>query len=62
VPARFVKVTCPACFQRFEIAVPPSTEMPAELDYDCEICCRPMVIFLEGDEDEIRVEARGINE
>jgi len=48
--------------QRFQIAAPPPAELPAELDYDCEICCRPMVIFIEGDGQETWAEARGINE
>jgi hypothetical protein len=62
MPPLFVNVICPSCLQRFQVAVPPREELPAELDYDCEICCRPMVIFLEDDADEIRAEARGINE
>jgi hypothetical protein len=53
MPPRFVNVTCPSCFQSFEVAAPPSEELPAELDYDCEICCRPMMIFIDGDGDEI---------
>ncbi|MES2996000.1 MAG: CPXCG motif-containing cysteine-rich protein [Verrucomicrobiota bacterium] len=40
-------ITCPTCFEAFEVAVPPPEEMPAEVDYDCEICCRPMVIVFE---------------
>jgi hypothetical protein len=62
MPPRLIHVTCPSCLQCFEFAVPPREELPAELDYDCEICCRPMVIFIEGDEGEIRADARGINE
>jgi hypothetical protein len=62
MPSRFVNVTCPSCFQRFAVAAPPPEELPAELDYDCEICCRPMMIFVDGDEEEIRAEACGINE
>jgi hypothetical protein len=62
MPPRFVRVTCPSCLQNFEVAAPPREELPAELDYDCEICCRPMVIFLADDGDGIRAEARGINE
>ena len=62
MPTRFVNVICPSCLQRFPIAVPPRDELPTELDYDCEICCRPMVVFLEDVEDEIRAEARSINE
>ena len=62
MPSRFVSVTCPSCFQQFEVLVPPAEELPAELDYDCEICCRPLVISLRDDEGEIQAEARGINE
>jgi hypothetical protein len=62
MPSRFVNVTCPSCFQNFEVATPPLEELPVELDYDCEICCRPMVIFINGDGDKIRAEACGINE
>jgi len=40
----FAEVTCPTCFEAFEVAVPPPDELPAEVDYDCEICCRPMTI------------------
>jgi len=62
MPERFLKITCPSCRQRFAIAAPPRAELPTELDYDCEICCRPMVIFVEHDHGETRAEARGINE
>lgn len=40
-------VTCPTCFESFEVALPPAGETPAEVDYDCEVCCRPMVIVFE---------------
>jgi Cysteine-rich CPXCG len=58
----FITVTCPSCFGHFEVAVPPPEERPVELDYDCEICCRPMVILIEGDDDDIHADARGIND
>ena len=58
----FLTVTCPSCFQDFEIPAPALDELPAELDYDCEICCRPMVISCVADGAGIRAEARGINE
>lgn len=62
MPSRFVTVTCPCCSEPFEITAPPPAELPAELDYDCEICCRPMMIRLEEDDGEVRAEARGIDE
>ena len=37
-------VQCPTCFETFEVVMPPPEELPAEMDYDCEICCRPMTI------------------
>jgi hypothetical protein len=54
----FAEVTCPTCFEFFEVAVPPPEEQPAEVDYDCEVCCRPMVIVFNGDE----VYAKGLGE
>lgn len=40
-------VTCPACFEDFEVASPALAELPCDVDYDCEICCRPMRIYFE---------------
>lgn len=62
MPTRYVKVTCPSCFQRFEVPVPPADELPAELDYDCEVCCRPLVISIGIEDGGIQAEARGIND
>ncbi len=45
----FAEVVCPTCFERFEVALPPPDEVPAEVDYDCEICCRPMRIVFDGE-------------
>lgn len=53
-----VSVQCPTCFESFEVVSPSSEELPAELDYDCEICCRPMVIFI----DRNAAEARGMGD
>jgi hypothetical protein len=58
----FLTVTCPACGESFEVAAPPPGELPAELDYDCEICCRPMVIVVNGDENGVWAEARSPDE
>jgi len=43
------EVTCPTCFENFSVAVLPAAECPAELDYDCEVCCRPMVLRYSDD-------------
>jgi hypothetical protein len=46
-----VTVVCPACFEEFSLVPPPPDELPAEWDYDCEICCRPMLIAFDDDDD-----------
>ncbi len=53
-----VPVQCPTCFETFEVVMPPPEELPAEYDYDCEICCRPMLIVF----DESGAFARGLGE
>lgn len=53
-----VPVQCPTCFETFEVVMPPQEELPAEYDYDCEICCRPMWIVF----DESGAFARGLGE
>jgi hypothetical protein len=53
------EVQCPSCGESFALAVPPLTECPAQLDYDCEVCCRPMVIVVD---EEGRAEAVGVDE
>jgi hypothetical protein len=53
------EVTCPSCFEVFSVAVPPASERPASLDYDCEVCCRPMVLLVN---EEGGVEARSVDD
>lgn len=43
-------VTCPFCFQSFGVASPAYEELPCDMDYDCEICCRPMRIAIDLDD------------
>jgi phage FluMu protein Com len=50
----FAEVTCPTCFEVFEVAMPHPDETPTEVDYDCEVCCRPMVIVFTGDDAHAR--------
>lgn len=40
-------VTCPSCFEAFPIPAPAPEELPTELDYDCEVCCRPMMVDID---------------
>lgn len=41
------EVQCPSCGEHFSVPRPPAAECPAQLDYDCEVCCRPMVIVID---------------
>ena len=53
------EVMCPSCGERFLVAVPVRSECPAVLDYDCEVCCRPLLLVVD---EAGRVEARGTGE
>ena len=54
-----VTVTCPTCFECFEVPAPPVFEVPAQLDYDCEICCRPIdFVVTVDDQAQVSVQAR----
>ena len=58
-----VAVVCPFCFEEFSVVPPSPDELPAEWDYDCEVCCRPMIITFEaGDDDEVDAFARSLAE
>lgn len=53
------EVICPSCFETFQVAVPPLAECPAVLDYDCEVCCRPLLLLVDEDGE---VEARSLDD
>ncbi|MEM9026461.1 MAG: CPXCG motif-containing cysteine-rich protein [Verrucomicrobiota bacterium] len=55
-------VVCPTCFEEFTVSGPAVFEVPTEWDYDCEICCRPMIIRFFEEDGEVRAEAFGIHE
>lgn len=57
-----VPVTCPSCFEMFEVAAPALSELPSDVDYDCEICCRPLRILFTDDDGEVVAEGRGLGE
>jgi hypothetical protein len=56
-PNQYCRVTCPSCFEVFSVLGPAPAETPTEWDYDCEVCCRPMVIHFDLDGDEVYAEA-----
>lgn len=56
-----VTITCPHCWESFSINGPAPSEIPTEWDYDCEICCRPMVIAFALEDNEVTGEARSID-
>jgi hypothetical protein len=49
--------TCPSCFESFSVPGPAPSEVPTDWDYDCEICCRPMVIHFYLDDERVIAEA-----
>jgi len=56
-------VICPSCFEEFEVPAPFVSEVPCDVDYDCEVCCRPMrIYFEEGDDGEVIGTAYGLND
>ncbi|MGH8017206.1 MAG: CPXCG motif-containing cysteine-rich protein [Opitutaceae bacterium] len=60
--SRFVDVQCPACFEIFQVAAPAKSECPAEWDYDCEVCCRPMFIHFSLQDGDVYAEARSLDD
>ena len=57
-----IPVTCPTCFEEFEVPAPALSEIPCEVDYDCEVCCRPMNIRFDEEDGEVVGAAYGFNE
>ena len=57
-----VPVICPTCFEEFEVVAPSPAEVPCDVDYDCEVCCRPMTLHFEEYDDEVIGTAYGIGD
>lgn len=53
-------VTCPSCGESFGVALPSIDEAPCEMDYDCEICCHPLVVRVFEEAGTLRAEAFGL--
>jgi hypothetical protein len=56
----FAEVVCPTCFEAFGVPAPDASEVPCELDYDCEVCCAPMRVLFAAGADGVEAEARGL--
>jgi len=56
------QVICPTCFEEFGIPVPAMEEVPCEVDYDCEICCRPMIVIFRKGESGVVATTRGLDD
>ena len=48
-----MEVTCPTCFETFEVPAPHVSEVPCSVDYDCEVCCRPFEVIAECEPGEV---------
>lgn len=44
------EIQCPSCFEWFSFAIPEVRDGSVEMDYDCEVCCRPMRVIVSSDE------------
>ena len=57
-----VFVICPSCFEEFGVHPPAPHELPTEWDYDCEVCCRPMIIRFDDEDGDTVAHAFGLGE
>ena len=57
-----VTVVCPTCFESFDVPAPPVSEVPCVVDYDCEVCCRPMSIEFYEEDGEVAATAVGLGD
>ena len=40
---------CPTCFEFFEVSEVAPEDYGTQMDYDCEGCCRPLVLLVDED-------------
>ena len=57
----YCTITCPTCFEVFGVPGPALTEVPTQWDYDCEVCCRPLLIRFTTWGDEVIAEAEAVD-
>jgi hypothetical protein len=57
----FLSITCPTCWQTFEIDLPGHSSQEIEMVTDCEVCCRPMQVTISwpdpGEEPVVNVDS-----
>ena len=56
------EIFCPHCGETFALPAPAPNEIPCEVDYDCEVCCAPMLVKFELEDDEVVAYARGLDD
>ena len=42
-------IQCPTCFEYFEVSEIAPEDHGSRMDYDCEVCCRPLILVVEAD-------------
>lgn len=45
-----VDIQCPSCFEWFGFTLCDVDGGEVEMDYDCEVCCRPMRVIVSVDD------------
>jgi len=53
---QWIDVECPHCGENFEVVVDPQ-EAGQDMVQDCQVCCRPIELSVEVEEDDLSVEA-----
>ena len=45
----WMTVQCPTCFEFFEVSAVAPEDYGTQMDYDCEVCCRPLILLVGED-------------
>ena len=56
-----VRVRCPYCNERIDLQIDPSIKSQS-YEEDCSVCCRPIVLTIELEDEMPRVRAGTIDE
>jgi len=43
------QIICPVCGELFDVSTIPPEDFGSTLDYDCEVCCRPLLIEVNSE-------------